>query len=360
MSLFKYHPTVFCVKSDYQIIFVTDAPGMAWVEIDGERYEDAVCGVMRWDDQVHRICVPGEKLNEARGYTVCFQLMNDRWPYYPRHGNTARREYAFRPLTGQTPLRICYLADTHGSKEAPVACAKQREFDLLIMGGDIADHNTSRDDLWVLLDICGQAARGERPAVFSRGNHDTRGRMATYLPAMIGLDQGNPYYTVEQPGLFLLVMDAGEDKPDSSIEYGDTIRFEAFRRRETAWLEQIRAEGKWKDAPLRLAACHIPFPMQQGEPGGKFDIETEVYARWTQLLNEMSVEMLLSGHMHRLAVLRPGDRQLKFSTEFTTLIGSERPQDFVGAYYEIDREETRVSFVRADGSVTGTDIVGRK
>lgn len=360
MKPFLCHPTVFCVKSDYQIIFITEKPGMAWVEVDGKRYADTKCGLMRWDDPVHKITVPGDALNQAGAYAVCFQAMEDRAPYYPKHEDTVRRDYAFRPLTGKYPLNICYLADTHGHKEQPVACAAQREFDLLIMGGDIADHNSTREDLWVLLEICGQAAKGEKPTVFSRGNHDTRGPMATYLPDMIGLDNGNSYYPVEQPGLFLLNLDAGEDKPDKGIEYGDTICFEPFRREETKWLEQIKAEGKWKNAPLRVATCHIPFSMQLGEVGGTFDIEAEVYSRWTELLNDMGVELLISGHEHKLYVLRPGHERLKFGAEFTTLVGSEWPQDFTGAHYEITEDEIRISFIKADGSLRGSDILRRK
>ena len=359
MKPFLYHPTVFCVKDEYQIIFITENPGMAWVEAGRQKFVDAETGLMRWNDVVHRVTVPAAVVNEAKGYAVCYQEMADRAPYYPKHENTVRREYAFYPLTGQYPLNICYLADTHGCKDEPAACAAQKDFDLLIAGGDIADHNSTREDLWVLLDICGRAAKGEKPVIFSRGNHDTRGPMASYLPSMIGMDGGNTYYTVEQPGLLALVLDAGEDKPDKGIEYGDTICFEPFRRRETEWLEQVKSSGKWKDAPLRVAICHIPFCMQQGEVGCVFDIEAEVYSRWTGLLNDMGVELLIAGHMHVLHVLRPGDEHLKFDAAFTTLIGSERPQNYVGAHYEITETETRVTFVRADGSVCGADIIRR-
>ena len=126
MKPFLYHPTVFCVKDEYQIIFITEKPGMAWIETAGQKFVDAETGLMRWNDVVHRVTVPASLLNQAGAYTICYQEMADRAPYYPKHEDTVRREYAFCPLTGKYPLRICYLADTHGHKEQPVDCAAQR------------------------------------------------------------------------------------------------------------------------------------------------------------------------------------------------------------------------------------------
>lgn len=357
MTPYRFHPTVFCVRDSYQIIFLTEKPGMGWVEVDGKKYADAQNGLMRWSDEMHRVSVPCEVLDRAGAYAVCYQEMEDRAPYFPEHGETVRREYRFFPLKRDGEIRICYLSDTHGQAEGPVACAALRPFDLLIMGGDIADHNSAKEDLWVLFDVCSQAAKGEKPVVFSRGNHDTRGRMAEYLPGMIGTDGGNTYFTFELPGIFGLVLDAGEDKPDSHEAYTGTTCFEPFRRQQTKWLERVYEEGRWKDADLRVALCHIPFTMRQRPP---FDIEQDVYARWTELLNRMGVEFLISGHMHTLHILRPGDEALCTDARFTTLIGSETPAEFTGAHYTVSGEKLAAEFIRFDGVIRGGGVIDRE
>jgi len=356
MNPYRFHPTVFCVGKEYQIIFLTEKPGMGWVEIGEKKYLDAQNGLMRWNDEMHRVSVPCEVLDAAGEYAVCWQEMEDRKPYYPVHGDTIRREYRFFPVKKDQPLRICYLADTHGRVNEPAACAAQREFDLLMMGGDIADHNSTKQDLWVLFKICSQAARGEKPVVFSRGNHDTRGRMAEYLPGMIGTDNGKTYFSFELPGVFGLVLDAGEDKRDSSREYGGTTCFEAFRRQETEWLQRVYEEGKWKSAEKKIALCHIPFTMKHPAP---FDIEEELYEEWTQLLNKMGVEFLITGHMHQLFVLRPGDPALQTHPQFTTLVGSETPQEFTGAHYTISQDALQAVFLRQDGEIRLEEMIGR-
>ena len=357
MNSFRFHPTVFCVGDTYQIIFLTEKPGMAWVEAGGEKYLDAQNGLLRWNDEMHRITVPREVIDRAGEYAVCYQEMADRKPYYPEHGDTVRRRYAFHPLREGQDIRICYLADTHGRVKEPVACAAQREFDLLLMGGDIADHNSAKEDLWVLFKICSEAARGEKPVVFSRGNHDTRGRMAEYLPGMIGTDNGKTYFSFELPGVFGLVLDAGEDKRDFCREYGGTTCFERFRRQETKWLKQVYEEGKWKEAELKIALCHIPFTMKHPEP---FNIEEELYAEWTGLLDKMGVEFLIAGHMHQLFVLRPGDPALLTNPQFTTLVGSETPQEFTGAHYTVSKDMLKAEFVRQDGEIRRSAEMERK
>ncbi len=348
MSSFRFHPTVFCVKDAYQIIFLTEKNGMGWVEVAGEKYVDSQNGLMRWNDDMHRVTVPREALDKAGEYAVCYQEMEDRKPYWPEHGDTVRREYRFYPVDAENGVKICYLADTHGHTDEPIACAKQREFDLLMMGGDIADHNSTRQDLWVLFKICSEATGGEKPVVFTRGNHDTRGRMAEYLPTMIGTDQGRTYFTFELPGLFGIALDAGEDKADAGDEYGGTTCFEPYRREETRWLEKVFEEGRWKDAPIRIAACHIPFTMGQRPP---FDIEQDLYAHWSDLLNRMGVKYLISGHMHKLHVLHPGDGLLWNDAQFITLVGSETPQDFVGAHYTLTKEGLHLIYAHHSGGI---------
>jgi len=356
MNPYRFHPTVFCVQDTYQIIFLTDKPGMGWVEVGDEKFVDAQNGLMRWTDEMHRVTVPMSILDAAGEYAVCYQSMEDRKPYYPEHGDTVRRKYSFHPIRADRDLRICYLADTHGKVAGPVACAKLNEFDLLMMGGDIADHNSCKEDLWVLFKICAEATRGEKPVVFSRGNHDTRGRMAEYLPGMIGTDNGSTYFSFELPGVFGLVLDAGEDKADSSCEYGGTTCFEPFRRAETRWLEKIYEEGKWKNAGLRIALCHVPFNMRQKAP---FDIEQDIYAKWTELLNDMGVDYLISGHMHELSILHPGDDRLWNDAQYITLVGSEWPDSFVGAHYTVSEKETRVRFIRHTGETLTDEVISR-
>jgi len=87
---------------------------------------------------------------------------------------------------------------------------------------------------------------------------------------------------------------------------------------------------------------------QNQEP---FDIEKELYAHWTELLNQMGIEFLIAGHKHKLHILQPGDAALATNPAFTTLIGSETPTAFTAAYYTIYPHSLMARFRRSDGEI---------
>ena len=64
-SPFTTHPTVFIVEDTYQIAFATNATGLAWVEIEGVKYNDSENGLMNWKSKYHKVTVPQEALDRA-------------------------------------------------------------------------------------------------------------------------------------------------------------------------------------------------------------------------------------------------------------------------------------------------------
>ena len=100
--------------------------------------------------------------------------------------------------------------------------------------------------------------------------------------------------------------------------------------------------------PLRVAVCHMPFLLKQKPP---FDIEEELYIRWTELLGRMGIQYPICGHMHQLMVLRPDDERLLSKPDFVTLVGSETPQDFTGAHYTLSGGALKAVFTGADGHI---------
>lgn len=116
-------------------------------------------------------------------------------------------------------------------------------------------------------------------------------------------------------------MDCGEDKNDDRPEYGGTICCHAFRARETAFLQQVidRADTEFAEAGVahRIAISHVPFTQIERAP---FDFKQDTYRRWGQLLND---RILLSGHIHRAYITRPGDARDAYGMWFPTVVGSE-------------------------------------
>ena len=90
-EVLPFHPAVFAVGRDYQIIFLTSTRGLGWIEIDGERYTDEEAGLLYYGT-VHKIPVPGDVLNRAGKYTAVFVEYADKKPYYPEGVEKLRKE----------------------------------------------------------------------------------------------------------------------------------------------------------------------------------------------------------------------------------------------------------------------------
>ncbi len=349
MQNLKFAPCVYIAGEEYQIIFATDVQGMAWAQVGGKKYADSETGLMRWKTVHHRVTVPMTEMDAAGEYTILFAPMQERAPYYPVHGEIQQKTYRFWPMETKKGVKLYHIADTHGNFADPIACANCFPEHTLVFDGDIADHNSSAEDLYLLFKINEKVTGGERPILFARGNHDTRGQAAHILPELIPLQGGNPYFTFRTGELFGVALDCGEDKLDGSIEYGDTIDFAAYRREETKWLEGVVNSGAWKNAKYRIAICHIPFTRSLGDP--IFCIEQDTYAKWTHLLNEMGVQMLLSGHMHVSEIIYPGDEEDRYGQKFTVVVGSARSNtgELSGAAVEMDENGLHVRMTGPDG-----------
>jgi hypothetical protein len=99
--------------------------------------------------------------------------------------------------------------------------------------------------------------------------------------------------------IFAVVLDLGEDHEDDWWEYYGTARFDIYRAQQTRMLEDILAAGEYEDYRYRLALCHIPVVYVDG----KYETFRQ---EWTALLNEMEIDICLSGHKHKLWPLVAG------------------------------------------------------
>lgn len=311
-KILRTDPCVFVVGRDYQIIFLTETDGIGWIEIDNERFTDEECGLLKYG-QVHKIPVPGETLNRAGRYTVVFVEYREKTPYFPKGVEKLRKEYRFYPACRGEDFRLFQFADTHARVQMPLelyrACG---DCDLILLNGDINEWSDKIEHFYTSYELAGAAARGERPVIYSRGNHDTRGhsaeRLADYIPTAFRDGRRETFYSFRQGSLWGLVLDCGEDKYDFNEEYGGTIQFDTFRARETRYLKSLIANAEREYAAPgvknRIAFCHVPFVERFEYP---FDVAGDVYDEWTRLLGEMGVELLLCGHMHQAYFIEPRD-----------------------------------------------------
>ncbi len=354
-SPFTTHPTVFIVEDTYQIAFATNATGIAWVEINGMDYQDSQNGLVRWNSKYHKITVPQSALNAADSYKICFRSLSDRPSYDPVPGSTVSRTYPFDPIPeDRDPVFYC-SSDQHGTNTNNLKISKTRSFDVHVFGGDYISTLTDDSGIKLLLDMTGSVTQGRKPTIYTRGNHEIRGSNCEDIYRVSGYsEKTGPYYTVKLPGIFGIVLDAGEDKVDSHSEYGGTVQFTAYREAQTQWLRKVVASREWEKYPVRMAFAHVPFSFYAQ------DTFESTYKEWAELCDQMGISLLVSGHKHNYAVNGPNSSKHKADPNFTTLIMSDRENDvctYSGTFLTVSPSEYKIENVQNDLVAKETKLV---
>ncbi len=302
---FTYGAVVYAVEDDYQIVFSTSDSAVAWVEIGGECYYDLYAGSSRSRDRVHKITVPQTVLDAAGSYTTCAQQMIYRGPFGGYKGNVLSKSYAFHPVDSSDGLNYVSLSDVHSALDAAVKSAGvMKDMDYLVLIGDLISMVESEADAQTANRLAHAITGGSCPVIYARGNHEIKGEYAEDLYKYVGsLNQSFAYtVTLGNREVFALVLDIGEDHEDDWWEYYGTAHFELYQAEQTRMIEEILASADHESYLYTMVISHIPIVHIDGT--GYF---REVKTEWTSLLNQMSPDIALSGHKHKLFFYLPGN-----------------------------------------------------
>ena len=353
-------PAVFAVGNSYQIITPVKSDLLFSVTVGDKEYFDHSNGIIRSSGRIRKVIVPMSELDKAKEYTVSYRKIIERRPYFPITEEKVSTTYSFRPVEGGK-INIYHISDTHGRLEAPSAAGEYfgDELSLLVLNGDLPDHSGAVENFDLIYELCDRITGGEIPVIFSRGNHDMRGFFAEIIENYTPTDNGRSYFTFRLGSLWGIVLDCGEDKEDSCEEYGHTICCHDFRLEETAFIEEViknaKSEYLAEGVEHRIAIAHNPFSYTLVHP---FDIEQELYKKWTDYMKEIGTDLILSGHLHNTLVINPGDPLDSKGAHCPVIVGSKPISDgFVGCALTLDCKNTTVRFTNHEKEVlSSTDI----
>lgn len=359
----KTKPAVFAVHDTYHIMVQPSEESIMWVKVGDKIYCDDCNGVFRSRTPVHRMIVPAKELDAAGKYTICERKVLKRSTYFPKTGEVEETEFSFRKVSNQHP-RCFHIADTHNLVAEPIAAAKAYgEIDFLILNGDIPDSSDEWPFFDVIYKITSEITNGEIPIVFARGNHDLRGHLAEHMIEFIPHENGNTYFTFKMGNIWGMVLDCGEDKEDSSEEYGNMICCHAFRQRQTEFIRDVIRQEEYlaQDVKWKVIVSHNPFTMPKPE---KFYIEKEIFAEWATLLDQyIKPDVMIAGHEHCTRVVPHGQPEDEIIQPCPIIIGSKpmhKDKNYVGAGIKFGENEIEVTFIDSYGNVIETCSGGQK
>jgi predicted phosphodiesterase len=352
-------------QTEMTIVWTTTERCMGWVEIapdDGTsfytverpRYDEDFMG-RHVVSKVHHVRITGLEPGTTYRYRIYQQGVDDSGHNPVPSGQiTASNVYSQKPYAIRTmdhskqDCSFTMINDIHGRDSIMLALTdglKAEKPDFVVFNGDMTSFMGSIEDIeQQYMNRATKTFATDIPLVYVRGNHETRGPGFSEFLNLFPTKNNKPYYMFRQGPAVFVVLDSGEDKPDSDIEYGGTAAYDAYRAEMAAWLEQALQSEEFRSASVKVALLHIPFDKGTGWYGNN-----ELRRLLMPQLNKAGIDVMLSGHTHRYSYRDKG----YCGNEFPILVNSNNDRVDV----KITNQQIHMEVKDATGKSLHTHII---
>lgn len=167
--------------------------------------------------------------------------------------------------------------------------------DMMFFTGDILNWIGNEERIFEnFLDVSVKHFAKHIPMILTRGNHETRGPNARNFFQYFPHSSGEYYYAFSHGDVRFVIMDTGEDKPDTHPVYGGLADFDQYRTEQAQWLQKEVQSEEFIKSKYKIVLFHIP-PFTDRDRHGANDITD----KWGSILNDANIDILICGHHHR-------------------------------------------------------------
>ena len=182
-----YHPVVYAVEDNYQIVFSTNCDSTGWVEVGDKKYYDTYNGTTKTFTKVHKVEVPMNELDQAKRYTVHSQKTIYAGPFGGFLGRDVTQTVNFKPVNVDDGIQYLSFSDVHMNLSRTEETSRYVEnYDFLVLAGDLISVVETFEDANFNNEVAYRITKGNIPVVYARGNHDVKGRYASELHKYVG------------------------------------------------------------------------------------------------------------------------------------------------------------------------------
>lgn len=324
-------------ETEATIVWVTNRTSVGWVETapdDGsnfyscerQKYFDSNIGIKQ-EDSIHSVKLTGLKPGTTYRYRIYSQEVLSHESIRVRYGEVAATDiFRHKPLrfttndTNKSSCSFVILNDVHARKNFITPILNNAEWekrDMVIYNGDmVSEMNNQGDVFGGFMDESVNLFAKEKPFYYVRGNHETRGSFAPMLKRYFCPRENNLYYAFRQGPIFFIMLDTGEDKPDSDIEYAGITDYDAYRTEQAEWLKEIVKTEDFRTAKYRVCIAHIP---PQSVEQDAWHGPLEVANKFVPSLNEVGIDIMICGHLHEFDFYKPNNTH-----KFPILVNSNK------------------------------------
>ncbi len=287
------------------VMWLTNVPVHGWVEYstDREQWRKAqtmVDGQVMSNNKIHKIRLAGLE----RGVRYYYRAVSREITFYytnkKEFGRTAYSDVgSFRlPAPEETDFTALVFNDLHRNKalvDTLMKAVKDVEYDFVLLNGDIV--NDPKDEA-VAVDFMSymfeKTDAANRPAILLRGNHEIRNAYSIGLRDLLDYVGGKTYGAFDWGDTRFVMLDCGEDKPDSTPVYYGLNDFSQLRLDQVEFLREELSGEDFLEAGKRVLIHHIPV---YGLPN-KYNPCLEL---WHPVLKNAPFDVAVNGHTHRKA-----------------------------------------------------------
>jgi len=336
------------------VMWVTSKNCHSWVEFGeketlSEKADMKLYGLVQANNRINKIKLEQLKPNTRYFYKVLSRDIISFAPYKVVYGDTIQsRVYTFTtPAASPGEVSLLIMNDLHdrpASIPYLLGLNGNNPYDFVFFNGDILSYlNGESQIISSLIQPAAGAFASEKPFMYVRGNHETRGAYARNFYDYV--DNDGSYYSFSRGPAYFIVLDTGEDKPDESVEYSGLVAFDDYREKQALWLEEQLKSEACMQAKFRVVLMHMPH-YHSGDWHGVMHCRQ----LFGPLLNKYKVDISISGHTHQYGVYEP----VKGEHDFPMIIGGG-PKDGARTLIRLNIKEDalNVSILNDAGAEVG-------
>lgn len=263
-------------------------------------------GLVNVGNNLHKIRIDNLQPGQEYQYKLYSKEIEVYRPYDVVFGEELTSEtYSFKTFDPQQKqVNFTVFCDTHDKADKLAKYLDSNDVeaqDCYFMNGDIMGHLEHEKQLFAsFVDTCVSRFATEKPFFYARGNHETRGRFARELRNYIDLPNNEFYYAQTIANTRFIVLDGGEDKPDTTKVYAGLADFDNFRLKELEWLKKEVTSEAFKNADFKIVIIHMPIIQNKKNWYGM----AHLAEHFGPVLKEAGIDLMICGHTHRNAWIK--------------------------------------------------------
>lgn len=310
-ALFYGEPYLqYATPTGVSVMYQTTCSVHSWIELGRDSLHvdtlrQLIGGQEVVHDAEHRIRLADLQPGATYWYRVCATQILQNQSYSKTFGRTERTRFYRFTLPADTVRSFTALVfnDLHcvcSVEQAMARLADSIPHDFVVFNGDClpepADRRQALDAVHALADAFDAA---ETPCIFLRGNHEIRNFYSAGMHSLIGYYGDKTYAAFTWGETRFVMLDPGEDKPDSTPVYGGLNYFTQLRMDQTEFIKHELKSKEFKQARHRVLISHIPI-------FGNTDKYRPCTEMWGGMLAKAPFDLGIGAHTHTARLHRRG------------------------------------------------------